>query len=154
MVWLKRMKLLCCNYFSYCILQFPLELFSAALLITVATLMWSFRHWDHGFRFFSGHGWMYVCIFWHVCIVVESTCWLHHVCPSLRLSVCLSVHMHQQGFHWMDFCEIWYWGTSVVRMEQKIRHFTWRLDYISFWDKFAIKALFCNTHFYIIDSDS
>jgi len=40
MIWLKRMKLLCCNYFSYCISLFPVELvFSAALLITVATLM-------------------------------------------------------------------------------------------------------------------
>jgi hypothetical protein len=38
-------------------------------------------------------------------IVLKSTCFHHHVC--------LSVYIFQYGPIWMDFHEIWYWGTYM-----------------------------------------
>jgi hypothetical protein len=43
--------------------------------------------------------------FKHIHTVAKRTYYHHHIC----LSVCLSVHLHQCGFHHMDFYEIWYW---------------------------------------------
>lgn len=52
--------------------------------------------------------------FKHVHTVAKCTYYLSHV----RLSVCLSVHMHQYGFHQVDFHEIWYWEVLITSAEK------------------------------------
>jgi hypothetical protein len=54
--------------------------------------------------------------FKHIHTVTKCTYYLRHIC----LSVCLSVHMHQCGFHQMDFHEIWYWE-YLCKSAEKIK---------------------------------
>jgi hypothetical protein len=53
-------------------------------------------------------------------------------------SSCLSAHMYQHGYHWMDFLDIWYWGLYEnvkkikiwLKLGRNIGHFTSEYEYI------------------------
>ena len=56
----------------------------------------------------------YWFLFKRVCKTAKSDCWLHHVCPSVR--------MEQLGSQWRDFYAIWYlsiFQNSVQKIQLK-----------------------------------
>ena len=85
------------------------------------------------------HKLFYIFCFLRVYIPAKIPSLLYHV--RLPLSVCLSVHVYQQGHHWADFGEISYLVFSRksvektqlwVKLGKNFGQFTWRIKYVLF----------------------
>jgi hypothetical protein len=117
------------TYSHYCSVTCRLH---SNLVQSIPHLLRLYLRWSLQFGFL----WLVPLIFWTqhlgyifrcVCIVGKSAHHHGHVCPSVR--------MYQRGFHWRDFCGIWYrillWKpvkkTQIwLKVGKNVRLSTWR----------------------------